>query len=721
MKMNKIGKPYVLNLPVTEICDSKCVMCNVWNAGKVDQLNADNIEKIFGDEFFSSVKHIGLSGGEPTLNKQLVLIVNKLLGVFRKLETMSITSHGYHTDKHRKILPVIKKACDEKGVKFSLNLSLDGYKDAHFEIRRIEDAFEKVTSTAFLARSFGVPVQFQCTISPLNAFSVVFVREFAIKNEFEIVFRVATEIARLSNSNLVDSIALSSQQRSFFADFLVSERTMRATKSLSRRLFYTDLSRRLLNGGTRKAPCAFQNNGYFISPSLQVYNCSRADLPLQLDLDKRLRSQIGSVENGVLRESLVSEKCQTCYHDQNGRWPLWKYLLVHDRLLKAFRQIGNLYNVFGSLRLKSLFPTELNSDLGKQVSFKRALVIGCYGGEHVGDAAILGGVILRFISRIGLKEVVVASLRPERTKWWCSNLQLNDLSIEVIDYSNSLNISDFDCLILAGGPVMEINSLLLKHHRTASEFIKNNKPFFVEGVGIGPYKSLLGKSLIKKLLKKASSVSVRTEDDLGKAINLTIKSPLPSVDPAFDYLAYRIQSLKPSRGNILRQLGIEDSDKYCVINLRPLWSKYSNGKTNLAYLEQKIISEVCSFIEKCDTVTKFVFMPMNADQYGFSDLEIAFGLESNLKDSSKLIVWQHEPSIDECLYLLSGALFVVSMRFHGCIFALSSGIKTIGLDYSTGAKGKVQSLFDSLDLGKYVINISDLTHAKLLKLTDRIG
>lgn len=53
-----------------------------------------------------------------------------------------------------------------------------------------------------------------------------------------------------------------------------------------------------------------------------------------------------------------------------------------------------------------------------------AIVIGAYGGEHVGDAAILGGVLLRLKEKYGVTSAIIASSRPDRTQRWVSELSL---------------------------------------------------------------------------------------------------------------------------------------------------------------------------------------------------------------------------------------------------------------------------------------------------------
>ena len=63
-------------------------------------------------------------------------------------------------------------------------------------------------------------------------------------------------------------------------------------------------------------------------------------------------------------------------------------------------------------------PTPIDSR-----GIKRALLIGMYGGEHVGDAAILGGVLFRLHNEFGTTHAELLSHRPDHTQRLLDGLQ----------------------------------------------------------------------------------------------------------------------------------------------------------------------------------------------------------------------------------------------------------------------------------------------------------
>ena len=67
----------------------------------------------------------------------------------------------------------------------------------------------------------------------------------------------------------------------------------------------------------------------------------------------------------------------------------------------------------------------------------RVLVIGAYGGEHIGDAAILGGVLLRIHRRYGVTQAILMTQRLAHTRHLMPMLNL-PVSIEVEPYKRPI-------------------------------------------------------------------------------------------------------------------------------------------------------------------------------------------------------------------------------------------------------------------------------------------
>ncbi|WP_157976707.1 polysaccharide pyruvyl transferase family protein [Parahaliea mediterranea] len=704
----EVGKPTLVNFPITDNCNSRCLMCNVWQENVEGELNTNEIFSIFSADAFSEVAHIGVSGGEPTLRKDLVASVESLLEALPKLQSLSITSHGYHYRRWSRFIGPIKTACQRAGVELVLNLSVDGVGEQHNEVRGIESAFERVGKTLTIFKNEGVRVQLQCTVSRANVYGTGRVLAFARQEGVEVIFRCATFIERLANGNLVDGFSLNTAERSFLADLYRSPDLIAQTRSAGRRLYYKKMAVWLLEGGARPMPCYFQNEGILVTSLGEAYPCSVSDLRLGNLRNDSAYDVVSSEAAFTKRAQVKSRDCSSCIHDQSGAWHPWE--LIVDGADKAglvakLNQIGKAFKTLlffiGTLALGAL-PTPRTKKGGDS-----ALLIGAYGGEHVGDAAILAGVIARLESQHGVRKITVASFRPDRTRAWVEKLDL-PVPVEVAPANHHAIrrlLNEHSHVVYAGGPLMELPAHLARHLFTFALAARGGVTRVIEGVGVGPLNTAFSKWCVSKLFALSDASTIRQERSAAAKLVTLPANVRIGRDPAFDYLESRSTAALadcPLAGDVAQLiLGA----RHCIgINLRPLWVKYSTtGGEETARIEEQFIAELCSAMEEIsrrNEGVRFIFFPMNPDQFGFSDFNPATAIERHLSRSGAepvdYRVWSAEPDPDSILFLLSAMDAVIAMRFHACIFAMSlNKANLLGIDYQIGRKGKVSLLLES--------------------------
>lgn len=727
---NKRDFPYVINFPITDNCDSKCVMCNVWKEKVDDELSADEIGEIFSDKLYKEVKHIGISGGEPTLRKDLPECIVRILQSLPRLESLSITSHGYHTERWERVLPAILDAVKEHQIAFSVNLSFDGIGKTHDAIRGVNGAFERVNATMQFLKEHGVKVQMQCTVSKGNVYHVGKVLNFAIENRVEVIFRRATTIARLYNDSVISDVVLNRHENSYLADFFLEPRLHNYTVSPSRRMYYKRMAKLLSkNTHTRTFPCYFQNEGLFLTSKGELYNCSVSANKLgEVRADKDSSAAYWSQHADDVVNNLKNNTCRTCLHDQNGAWtPAELFEEMYSRS-KLYAAMGKIIKVFKGIKSLLSIAYYSYTPIAKPTTYENdsVLLIGAYGGEHVGDAAILGGVILRLKKKLNIQKVYISSFRPDRTQRWADELDL-DVEIKVVEDTDiDTCLRSCQYLAYAGGPLMDMPLHLANHLKTMVQAKAMGKTVLIEGVGIGPLGSKISFYLVKKMLRTADHIKVRTVASRDYVLSQNLDVELDK-DPAFDYLesrkAINKMLLPPSVNKLLSDcLETKDEKIFIGINLRPLWAKYSSDATDLGQLEdtlyRNIANSFADITKRLQRDVVFIFFPMNPDQYGFSDLLSAYKLETYLNDEINFRIWEYEPGIDDMLRFLNLMDAVISMRFHGCIFSLTQNpTNTIGLDYQIGKKGKVSELMDDFSLSD---KVSDLKGLKSEWLTEQV-
>lgn len=711
--------PTVLNLPITDNCNSRCVMCYVWKNKSSGEIDAGQLGRFLRDPLYRRLRHVGISGGEPTLRSDLVEIVRAVCEAVPSLRSLSITSHGFHFKRWEQMLPQIAQICKDRKVAFTLNLSLDGTDQIHDAVRGIPGGYGRVLETFRTARRLGVRVEFQVTVSKQNVYNVGRVLQVAHGQlGAAIKFRLATRIRRLNNEEAMDAVSLDENENSFFADFLRSPELMRATPSPARRLFYKDLALRLIAHTPRRAPCHYQNEGLLLGAHGEMSHCSISEHSFGNAAQDSSARLFFSPESQDIRMRLLQDTCPGCVHDQSGAWPpavLIREVLAESRpgklARKAVRGLDILRRSLFWLSISLLVPflKKAGKRSLEQSNLASALCIGMYGGEHVGDAAILGGVLLRAQKLLGIKEAFVASLRPDRTKRWLNSLSL-PLRVNVISYAEASRMpARLDCLIQAGGPIMDLPEVLTKQLELAAKFSLRGKPFFIEGVGIGPLKNPYTRALARALMRMADRLTLRTQGDQDPILrDLDYQA---GRDPAFDYLETRrvLSVPKTELGRISGLLPEGDGARVVGINLRPLWGKYlrdeDQEQQERLFLE-RFARGLEAVLNSSAQELKFVFFPMNSDQFGFSDLRIGYQLKDLLPKSFPLEVWETEPDVDAVLYLLRRLDACISMRFHSAIFSISQLVPTLGIDYSFLGPGKVSRLFGDLGFSESVQQIS---------------
>ncbi|WP_029904694.1 polysaccharide pyruvyl transferase family protein [Prevotella sp. 10(H)] len=704
------SKPQILSYLITNLCNSHCITCNIWKEREGKTIELNDLKATLDKELFSEIRHVGISGGEPSIFPDLKYHIKEILNSLPNIKSVSITSNSIQPDFWINNLEPIFGTCKEKNVYFQINLSLDGVGEVHNKVRGTNGNFESFEKVLSLVREKQIPYQIHTTINRYNVYHVNAILGYAKSKNADIIFRLASEISRLSNKRVIERISLDKKQISFFCDFINSESLLNYTRSIGRKLYYKHLANQLLKTGKRSAPCYFQKEGVVLSSDKNLFYCSRFETPFSeiydIDLSK-------SFFNDRLRNNCISENCSSCYHDQTGFWSFSEVLgqLFGKKLLPVRKAYYVSKNLFLANRL-----------IDKQRDFNEVTnvgIVGMYGGEHVGDAAILGGVIWRLKNRYPhLGKVSVYSFRKDRTECWADNLtQLSDIEIKVYDNNQSFvkELKGTQILVWAGGPMMELPLVMTQNYYFIRKALSFGCKIEIEGIGYGPLNSFFGKYMSKKILKAASAVTARSEKDKNAISRVLSNDKIENLgDPAFNYLSLLPDELnlqQEEKRTIDRLLNQRNGRKLVAVNLRPLWGRYGNDKSfDFDNFLNEIILSLSELIKRNYFV---VFFPMNSDQFGFSDLDVANEIASRLSKPESFQIWETEPTIAGLIHFLRHSDLAICMRFHAAIFALSQKIMTIGLDYSLSGKGKVSTLFDKEEL---CLNIKDFKSEEILNL-----
>ncbi|MBN1501600.1 MAG: radical SAM protein [Spirochaetes bacterium] len=136
---NRTVLPSMLTFITTFRCNAKCIMCDSWKKKQADDLNTQEIEKIFYQ--LPRMDFTRLSGGEPFIRNDIHDIYDMCVKILDS-SAVHITTNGFLTEK-------IVNLCEKRNraKPLFLLLSLDGTEDNHNYIRGRRNAWKLANRT----------------------------------------------------------------------------------------------------------------------------------------------------------------------------------------------------------------------------------------------------------------------------------------------------------------------------------------------------------------------------------------------------------------------------------------------------------------------------------------------------------------------------------------------------------------------------------------------
>lgn len=313
--------PRVIQLPITYKCNSRCVMCDVWNMDYSNEADVDEFASFLQDPIFSEVRAVGINGGEPTLVANLPAYARRILSL-PKLKSLNIISHGFHTPRLVRMLEEINKDCREAGVAFHVSISVDGIGEIHNTVRGVPEVFDKTLQSINeihknkdkYCSSFDIG----CTVVEQNVDHLVELDEFATTHGWKVKYRLGIANERIKSTTLMDQFSvLHSPVRQSAIEFFHSRISHSAAdewfKYFSIYYWLTSIKPKRLMG------CIWKENGVTLDSRGELYYCAVASKSLGSLRDATGEGIFLSEENRAYRSELLEKHCDNCIHDYHGQ------------------------------------------------------------------------------------------------------------------------------------------------------------------------------------------------------------------------------------------------------------------------------------------------------------------------------------------------------------------------------------------------------------------
>jgi len=321
--------PRVLQFPITNKCNSKCVMCNVWKMDNSNEMSPGELEGFLQDSIFKKVQSVGVNGGEPLLLLNLPEYISKILKL-PQIRGLNIITNGFINKTQLNNLSKIYEQCKRNDVLFHVSISLDGVGRVHDAVRGKPNAFSKTIATIEEIRNhqskYCDSYDLSCTVVKQNVTHLVELDTYARSNGHKIKYRLGVENKRIASdkgkesySVLYDKLLL--QDAKEFFHYL-----MKSASTFKEQFKYFSIFSFLNAGLPRFLGCCWKDEGITMDSRGGLYFCAVASKnigSLRHDSGKNI---FFSDENIYYRSDIINNCCETCIHDYSGTPELKKVL-----------------------------------------------------------------------------------------------------------------------------------------------------------------------------------------------------------------------------------------------------------------------------------------------------------------------------------------------------------------------------------------------------------
>jgi len=268
--------PEDLLLVLTYRCNSRCVMCGIWEADQSGkgELTPDEYAKMLP----ASLLYVNLSGGEAFLKPDLPQIVEAVRSAAPKA-AITLSTNGLQPRQTKKLLPEILR--HDPGIGFAV--SIDGEEEMHDTVRGVRGGYAKAFETVKLLQAEGVTnlrIAFTATVNRAadNTGHLGKIYDLAIKTGVEFTVAVAHNSDHYFKTTANKGVNIDELTRQL--NYVAGEE-LRSTrlKSWLRAYFHNGLVEHA-RAQARPTPCEAGHTSLMIDPKGDVYPCNILDMPV---------------------------------------------------------------------------------------------------------------------------------------------------------------------------------------------------------------------------------------------------------------------------------------------------------------------------------------------------------------------------------------------------------------------------------------------------------
>ena len=314
---SQILPPKSLIFPITYRCDSRCVMCSIWEKKPRQEMSLDELERAFSDNLFRKIQNVNITGGEPTLRKDLSQIVKLLIKKMPELKKITLTSNGFNVDRVVNSCMEVSKICQKSNIDFLVGISLDGIDEVHNEIRRVPRAFERTSETILRIKELQqhphnkMRLSVNCTITRKNLYDQENIASWCKRHNVHLNFIIAEFSDNFySNEEAEEQLRVKGEDKVYLMKLIEKLAKEKSLFNFSA-YFYSNMLEMMKNSRGRTVPCIYQFDGFVFDTYGDLYYCILWDRIGNCS-DRSCSSIYYDSRNILERRKLLEERCAKC-------------------------------------------------------------------------------------------------------------------------------------------------------------------------------------------------------------------------------------------------------------------------------------------------------------------------------------------------------------------------------------------------------------------------
>ncbi len=310
-------KPRSLMVNLTYKCNSRCVMCNIWQMKPKNELGLKEWRKVMEDEIFGDIRNLTISGGEIFLYQELVETVKLFIESMPKLRRLVLNTNGFLPRVIEGKVIKIAEYCQKKKIKLAVNISIDGVGEVHGKLRRVEKAFEKAFETWRLINKISKRYEISLGISSLllrqNVAHFEEMKEWMKKNKMKGNFQIVGFLEGfLNNYQSKKSLDINEKIKKDFLGVLENIRDEQKGWGIMK-YYWEDMIAMYRDNKDRTTPCPFLKDDFVIDSLGDVYYCLSVRPIGNFMKEKRTVGEIYFDKKNIsFRKKLPFGACRKC-------------------------------------------------------------------------------------------------------------------------------------------------------------------------------------------------------------------------------------------------------------------------------------------------------------------------------------------------------------------------------------------------------------------------